>query len=208
MKLFVEGGGSASALKSECREGFKTFITRAGIAKRPRIVACGSRSEAYNDFCTAIQNKEDALLLVDSEEAVLVDCQEGEDKTKWLPWKHLGRRPGDLWAKPPRSDDMDCHLMVQIMETWFIADRASLIKFFGPGFKATKLPALGRAVEGIAKSEVYRSLKDASADCKTKAPYGKGAHSFKILASIDPEVVSLASPWANRFFDALKKRMA
>lgn len=208
MKLFVEGGGSANALKSECREGFKTFITKAGIEKRPRIVACGSRSEAYNDFCTAITNNEEALLLVDSEEAVSADCQEDEDKTKWLPWKHLGRRVGDLWAKPTGSDDIDCHLMVQIMETWFLADRASLIKFFGPGFKEAKLPASGRAVEGIAKSEVYRSLKEASADCKTKEPYGKGTHSFKILASLDPEVVSLASPWAKRFLDALKDRMA
>lgn len=208
MKLFVEGGGSASALKSECREGFKTFITKAGIEKRPRIVACGSRSEAYNDFCTAITNNEEAFLLVDSEEAVSANCQEGEDKTKWLPWKHLGSRVGDLWVKPAGSDDIDCHLMVQIMETWFLADRAALIRFFSSGFKEGKLPASGRAVEAIAKSEIYRSLKDASADCKTKAPYGKGPHSFKILASLDPEVVSLASPWAKRFLDALKDKMA
>lgn len=208
MKLFVEGGGSSTALKSECREGFKNFITKAGIEKRPRIVACGSRSEAYSDFCTAVKNKEDAMLLVDSEESIAADCQEGDDKAKWLPWNHLGKREGDLWKKPKGSVDLDCHMMVQIMETWFFADRPALSAFFANGFKEGKLPAIERAIEGIPKSEVYRSLKDATADCKTKAPYGKGTHSFKILASIDPEMVARASPWAERFVDALKEKMA
>lgn len=208
VKLFVEGGGSSTALKSECREGFKNFITKAGIAKRPRIVACGSRSEAYSDFCTALKNNEEAILLVDSEESVAADSQDGDDKTKWLPWKHLGQREGDLWVKPNGSDDIDCHMMVQVMETWFLADRPALAAFFGNGFKEGKLPASERAIEEIPKSEVYRSLKDATADCKTKAPYGKGAHSFKILASLDPEKVTSASPWAARFVDAVKKKMA
>lgn len=208
MKLFVEGGGSSTALKSECREGFKNFITKAGIEKRPRIVACGSRSEAYDDFITAIKNNEDAVLLVDSEASLSDDCQDGDDKTKWLPWKHLGKREGDIWAKPKASDDIDCHMMVEVMENWFLADRAALITFFGHGFKEGKLPAAERAIEGIPKSEVYRSLRDATADCRAKAPYGKGAHSFKILASLDPGLVAKASPWAARFLDALKEKMA
>lgn len=207
MKLFVEGGGNSAALKTECREGFKTFITRAGVDKRPRIVACGSRSEAYSDFCTAVKNKENAMLLVDSEEAIAADCQTG-DKATWLPWNHLGTREGDRWAKPNGSVDIDCHMMVQIMETWFLADRAALIAFFVTGFKEGKLPSIERAIEGIPKSEVYRALKEATAGCKTKAPYGKGAHSFKILASLDPEMVVRASPWAARFVDALKEKMA
>jgi len=207
VKLFVEGGGSSTALKSECREGFKNFITNAGIGKRPRIVACGSRSEAYSDFCTAIKNKEDAMLLVDSEEGVLSGSQEGNDKSRWLPWNHLVKREGDLWTRPKGSVDLDCHMMVQIMESWFLADRRALVAFFGSGFKEGKLPAAERAVEEIPKNEVYRSLKDATADCKTKAPYGKGAHSFKILASLDPAIVTAASPWAARFVDALKQKM-
>lgn len=208
VKLFVEGGGSATTLKSECREGFKTFITKSGVGRRPRIVACGSRSEAYNDFCTAVNNKEDAMLLVDSEEAVAADSQDGDDKTKWLPWNHLGKREGDLWIRPKGSVDLDCHMMVQIMETWFLADHPALVRFFGNGFKEGKLPSTERAIEEIPKSEVYRSLKDATADCKTKAPYGKGAHSFKVLASLDPGIVAKASPWVARFVDALKEKMA
>ncbi|GAA0752766.1 MULTISPECIES: DUF4276 family protein [Sphingomonas] len=207
MKLFVEGGGDSTALKSECREGFKTFITKAGITKRPRIVACGSRSDAYNDFCTALNNNEEALLLVDSEENVDASSQEGEDRTKWLPWKHLNQRKGDEWEKPKGSEDTDCHLMVQVMETWFLADRAALAAFFGNGFKQEKLPATERPIEGISKVDVYRALKVATADCRTKAQYGKGAHSFKILATLDPAKVTSASAWAARFVDTLKKKM-
>jgi hypothetical protein len=36
VKLYVEGGGDSAVLRTACREGFTRFITRAGIAKRPR----------------------------------------------------------------------------------------------------------------------------------------------------------------------------
>ncbi len=44
-------------------------------------------------------------------------------------------------------------------------------------------------------------------NCKTKAKYGKGEHSFKILATIDSQRVVNASPWAKRFVDETKKKM-
>jgi hypothetical protein len=68
VKLYVEGGGDTTELKGACREGFRTFISKAGIIKRPRIVACGSRRDAFESYCTAIASWEEALLLVDSED--------------------------------------------------------------------------------------------------------------------------------------------
>jgi len=53
----------------------------------------------------------------------------------------------------------------------------------------------------------YQSLKTATAHCKTKAEYGKGAHSFKLLALIDPAKVTGASGWAERFINELKRRL-
>jgi len=103
VKLFVEGGGDSNSLKTECRRGFTSFISKAGITRKPRIVACGSRRNAYESFCTEIANGGDALL------------------------------------------------------------------------------------------------------CK-KGPYGKGAHSFGLLAQINPDPVLIASPWAKRLVDALKSR--
>ena len=97
--------------------------------------------------------------------------------------------------------------MVQIMESWFLADRATLQTFFGQGFNANALPAAQNSLDGIAKPTVYSALEQATKGCKTKASYGKGEHSFKLLAKIDPASVTSASPWAKRFVDELKKKM-
>ncbi|MFM2058285.1 MAG: hypothetical protein RLY71_2670 [Pseudomonadota bacterium] len=203
VKLFVEGGGDASALKTACREGFTTFITKAGIKKRPRVVACGSRRDAFESYCTAIAQGEAAMLLVDSEASVSLRHQAGTSD-QWNPWAHLKARPGDDWDKPVGSADTDCHLMVQVMESWFLADRNSLKIFFGNGFKENLLPPAARPIEGIAKADVYRALELSTANCKTKSSYGKGEHSFKLLARIDAAPVTAASPWAQRFIDQLK----
>ena len=208
MKLYVEGGGDASVLKTSCREGFTQFVTKAGLTKRPRVVACGSRGDAYDSFRIAIRNGDDAMLLVDSEDAVSGLCQQGANKSLWLPWAHLRQRVGDGWQKPKDSVDTDCHLMVQVMETWFLAARDSLKDFFGSGFNESKLPPPARSIEAMSKEEVYRALQDATAGCKTKRPYRKGEHSFTLLARIDPNKVAGASPWAGRFIDELKEKMA
>jgi len=83
--LYVEGGGG---LETACRQAFTTFITQAGIINRPRVVACGSRANAYDRFCTAVKSGEDAMLLVDSEQPVNAQYQEGSPET-WQPWGHL-----------------------------------------------------------------------------------------------------------------------
>ena len=206
VKLYVEGGGDASALKTACRKGFTTFIAKAGIGKRPRVVACGSRQDAYESFCTAIAKGEDALLLVDSEAPVAAQHQQGSPDT-WHPWAHLNQRPGDGWDKPANTSDTDCHLMVQVMESWFLADRETLMTFFGQGFRETAMPAKGSLIEGIAKTRVYEALANATRNCKVMAPYGKGEHSFKLLASIDPAKVIAASPWAKRLVEGLAGKM-
>jgi hypothetical protein len=96
-KLYVEGGGDSKLLRTECRTGFSTFLEKAGLGgAMPRIVACGSRGEAYNKFCTAVGQGQKAFLLVDSESPVDVEHAAGEPET-WKPWEHLRRRTGDGW---------------------------------------------------------------------------------------------------------------
>ena len=208
MKLYVEGGGDSTALKTACRAGFSEFLSKAGLkGKMPRIVACGSRQNAYDSFCTAVNSGEDALLLVDSEAPVSEDCQQGNDPKSWNPWQHLKNRQGDQWDKPENVDDADCHLMVQCMEAWFLADRTTLQSFFGQGFNVNPLPAVENQIESVAKELIYQSLSDATRNCKTKAKYGKGEHSFKLLAMIFPNQVTTASPWAKRFIDVTKNKM-
>lgn len=205
VKLYVEGGGDASALKAACRKGFAMFLEKAGFkGHMPRIVACGSRRDAYDSFCTAVEIGESAFLLVDSEAPIAFQNQQGECDA-WLPWQHLAQ--GDQWQKPANADDLQCHLMVLCMESWFLADRENLQSFFGQGFQVNQLPPIANAIESVGKQEVYQSLASATRACKTKAQYGKGEHSFKILALIDPAKVTASSPWAKRFTDELKKKM-
>lgn len=208
MKIFVEGGGDSSQLKANCRKGFASFLEKAGLkGKMPRIVACGSRKHAYDDFCTALNNGEEALLLVDSEESVDTGLQGTEDYEIWKPWEHLAQREGDKWLKPTKATNKQCHLMVQCMESWFLADRNTLKSFFGQGFQENQLPATANPIEAIGKQQVYDALAKATADCKTKAQYGKGEHSFKILEQIDPNKVEGASPWAKRCIAVIQEKM-
>ena len=108
MRLYVEGGGDSSTLKTACRAGFSEFLRKAGLrGYLPRIVACGSRTNAFDSFCTAVAAGEEALLLVDSESAVGADCQRGGAE-EWRPWRHLRDRQGDQWERPPRAREQDC----------------------------------------------------------------------------------------------------
>ncbi len=183
------------------------FLEKVGLKGRmPTISACGGRQSPYEDYRTALRQGQDAVLLIDSEAPVLQQHHQG-DPTTWKPWAHLAQRHGDGWQMPRGSADADCHRMVQCMETWFLADRAALVAFFGQGYREKALPAEANPVEGIAKTAVYDALSDATSDCKTKARYGKGDHSFKLRAQINPHPVTDALPWARRFVDELKRKI-
>ncbi len=193
VRLYVEGGGTTNRLRTDCRRGFAEFFKKAGLAGRmPRIIASGGRREAYKDFCIAQrQGAVCALLLVDSEKAVAE-----EDG----PWDHLNKR--DLWSRPPGASDDQCHLMVQIMESWFLADKKTLAKYFGKGFNEGALPKRDD-IEAIPKADVFKGLENATRQTETKGTYSKGSHSFEILALIDPKLVRRASAYANRLLVVL-----
>ena len=193
-KLFVEGGGDSKTLKTACRKGFRLFIEKAGLRGRmPRIVACGSRRNAYQDFTRENESpaRQDGNphLLVDSEEPV----------REAGPWQHLKVRDG--WDRPDGAMDDQCHLMVEVMESWFLADREALGAFYGQGFRGTALPQ-NQHVEQISKRDVLYDLVQATRRTR-KGPYDKGSHGFEILARLDPSKVRNASPHADRFLEAL-----
>lgn len=197
VRIFVEGGGDRGELLTSCRRGFTLFFERAGYRGRmPKVVPCGGRNATFDAFCFALRQAvpdELPLLLVDSEAPVT--CS---------PWEHVRNRPGDNWQKPPTAADNQLHLMVQVMESWFLADRQALEKFYGQGFKPNKLPTASN-IETISKQQVYDTLEAATKETKTKGSYSKGSHSFQILGLIDPNKVRQASPnYAKRFFDTLE----
>lgn len=195
VKVYVEGGGEGKDLRVKCRRGFRIFFHEASLAGRmPKIIACGARDKTYNDFRTALANAADnefIVLLVDSEGPVVQSAG---------PWLHLKNR--DHWDKPDGAADDNAHLMVQCMEAWFLADKDALKKYFGGGFKRNALP--GRPdVENIPKNDLQNGLKNATRHCKPKGKYHKSLHSFAILAELDPEKVTAASPHAKRLVKTL-----
>ena len=192
--LYVEGGGDSKDLKTRCRRGFAKFVENAGLAGRmPRIVACGGRNNAYKSFETALDMGERTpMLLVDAEGPVSAES----------PWDHALNQDG--WDRPNGAGDDHCHLMVQIMESWFLADRSALVSFYADGFRVGALPAENRSVEQISKADVLRGLKRATRNNTTKGSYHKGSHSFTILGKINPSVVESGAPSAKRFLDVLR----
>jgi hypothetical protein len=191
--VFVEGGGNTRDSQTALRLGFaKLFAKVLGTRSKPKVVPCGSRSQAFKDWKHAFSNDPEAvcLLLVDSEEAV-----------RGSPWDHVRTRQGDGWDKPDDATDDQLHFMVQAMEAWLIADPDTLASHYGQGFKRSALPAR-KDVEAIPKPELYDALSRATKETRTKGTYDK-SHGFLLIGQLDPNKVLATCPHAARFFSIL-----
>ncbi|WP_313954473.1 DUF4276 family protein [Aulosira sp. FACHB-615] len=196
----MEGGGDGKNTKALIRKGFSKFFNPLVELARSRkvkwnIVICGSRNSAFEDFKNALNDHPEAfnILLVDAEAPVKVES----------PWQHLKLR--DNWDKPSGVDDNQCHLMVQAVEAWFIADIATLKKFYGQGFKENSIPK-NPNVETIAKDSLEPSLKTATSKT-TKGEYHKINHASKLLELLDVATVRQASPYCDRLFTTLQDKI-
>lgn len=192
VKVYIEGGGDCNSLKSELRRAFQHFFESAGVQKKPRVVASGSRHSAFKDFCCAMKtmNTNDvAILLVDSE--VPVNSPTALD--------HL--RQYDKWQFPPNTTNDQIHLMTQCMETWLIADQDALTNYFGPHFAAKALPQY--KLEVTDKQTIYRSLDVALKNTPAES-YNKGQHEFKVMFKINAKKVMKSCPSSARLVQTLK----
>ncbi len=193
VKIYIEGGDASH--DTAFRAAWTSFFEKAGLKGRmPRPVRCNAREDTYSDFCTAVQTRKSGelpLLLVDSEHLV----QKGHDA-----WKHL--KAEDNWAKPAGAGAEDAFLMVVCMETWLIADRKALQRYFRDCWRDKALPQWPE-LEVLEKEKVIQALKKAAADCG-KRRYAKGKVSFEVLGAIDPAVVEAACPSAKRLLDRLR----
>ena len=94
--------------------------------------------------------------------------------------------------------------MVQVMEAWFLADRQVLAGYYGQGFTAGSLPGQPN-IELISKQDVFRALRQASKNTKTKGEYHKTKHGFDLLELIDPNRVRAASVHAEHLLTVLQR---
>jgi len=193
IRLYIEGGGGSHSRK-ELRKGFSSFFrelkAQAEGKKVPfSLILCGSRNSAYEDFTRALSDHPNAFV------ALLVDA---EGPVTQSPWKHL------TWDSCGTSDD-HCHLMVQAMEAWFVADSARLKDFYGRGFNDGPIPK-ETDVERIEKRRLKSCLNKAARRTSQKR-YSETDHAPKLLALIDAATVRRASRHCDRLFTTLAQQM-
>ena len=191
--LYVEGGGEGRSLRSRFREGWRDFLRSGGVDGKVKVVRGGGREQTYRRYATAAASAGSgaaALLLVDSE---------GPLAKGHTVWRHLAARDG--WPRPGGVGDDQAFLMVQVMETWFLADRDALRTYFGAGFRENALRAWPD-LESVPKADIVEALERATRSCRKS--YAKGKVSFELLARIDPARVEAACPHARAFLDRLR----
>ena len=181
--IYMEGGGIKLGTKKKLRDGMIDFLKRglnkAENAKKRKlnIVCCGDRRRTYYAFRNARKypnGDEVVILLVDAEDPV----------TSLTVVEHLRNRADDGWDLTGAPENY-VHLMVQTMETWIVADRTALKKFYGQGFHEQSLP-LHENLEEVSKKAVANALDRATKRTRTKGRYHKIQHASQLLGLIDP----------------------
>ena len=190
--VYVEGGGGKDS-KDQLRQAFSRFLTGPRVAAREqevrwRIVLCGSRDDTYRAFQRRVQAPGDrrspVFLLVDADRPVNGSARE-----------HLSA------GETRSATEAQCHLMVEVMEAWFLADPTALADYYGRDFAAAQLPKRTN-VEEIPKKQVYESLERATRNTR-KGKYDKGGHAPQILKTLDATRVRARAPHCDRLFVAL-----
>jgi hypothetical protein len=198
IRVYVEGGGDGKDTKARVRQGFSGFLKDiVALAREKRIrwsiTACGSRNSASDGFRTALRTHPEAfnVLLVDSEGPVNSGpCQHLKDRDGW-----------DL----SRVADEPCHLMVQVVEAWLVADIAALERFYGQGFQPNSIPRT-IDVEQIDKPTLIASLK-AATRMTQKGEYHKIRHGPDLLKLLDVAKVRKAAPHCERLLRTLEQEV-
>lgn len=190
----MEGGGKGNATKTALRQGMERFLQPLKDAARNKKLswklACyGSRDETFKRFRDAVNNSDDAVnvLLVDAEGPVNQSARD-----------HLQARDG--WDLNFIGEDT-VHLMVQMMETWIVADPAALSRYYGQGFRVNKLPKAAD-LETVPKNTVERSLGEATKDTQ-KGRYHKIRHASDLLKRVEAEKVKARCCHCQRLFDEI-----
>ena len=191
----MEGGGTGAANKAALRRGMNVFLNELKDKARKkswqwRLVCCGPRDDAYRGFKNEYQNTDTTIvvLLVDAEGPVTSDS----------PTNHLAAKDG--WDLEKVEDD-SVHLMVQAMETWLVADRDALAKYYGQDIRRNALPNR-QNLEEESKVDIANALEEATHRTQ-KGRYHKIRHASDLLKSINPQTIRDRCPSCARMFDTL-----
>lgn len=195
IRVFMEGGGDKKEGRAVLRRGVDSFLRSAKAAARRkslhwRVVACGSRNEAYRQFRAAVAKPagDVPFLLVDSEEGV----------TR-APRAHLTARDG--WDGLEDVAEDQVQLMVRTMETWLVADVRALSSYYGRYFNGGSLPK-HQDLERVPKQAINAGLTRATRKTQ-KGEYHKIRHASDLLALVDTDEVKKRCRHSKRLFETL-----
>lgn len=179
------------------RPSFSQFLeTIRNIARSRRMkfrpIAGGGN--AISDYAKAVLNHSDSI------NVLLIDSDHLDDGTLI---EKLRNNRRDWPFHSGSIEEENVHFMVQVMESWFLADRTALRSYFGSSFLERRLPQ-NPDIEAIPKDDVLNGLRNSSRPT-TKGTYHKTKHAPDLLARIDPTKVQIASPSCKGLFDALEK---
>ena len=96
--------------------------------------------------------------------------------------------------------------MVEVMESWFLADVAALKVYYGDSFQENVVRG-NPEVEKILRTDVYSRLKRATKNTKP-GEYHKTKHAPALLAAIDVSLVRAAAPNCERMFRIMLGKLA
>jgi hypothetical protein len=194
--IYIEGGGDSKELHTRCRKGFRKLLENCGFTGyMPKLVACGGRDSAFDDFKIAHTNKSDSDYV-----AMLIDSEDPLDNLDI--WEHLKRR--DEWDKPLGSEDDQVLFMTTCMETWIVADRDALAKHYGSKLQKNALPLLND-LESRYRHDIQNDLFHATRNCSNA--YKKGKRSFDVLEKLSPDKLELYLPNFVRVKQILENRL-
>lgn len=200
IRIYVEGGGNKDS-KGNLRTAFDRFFAALHEKAKARrieifVIPSGSRTDTLTSFRLSVRDRPGVLhlLLVDSERSVTGP-----------PRHHLAQPGYDAWDLSNMTDEQ-CHLMVEAMESWFLADPEALAEVFGKGFATNALPRT-RNVEQVPKSTVISSLAKAARNTSAKE-YHKNRHSHLVLRRLDPAKVRKRAPHCERFFATVEQLLS
>ncbi|MFL6259981.1 MAG: DUF4276 family protein [Thermoanaerobaculia bacterium] len=198
IRIYVEGGGQDKLTWRKIREGLSNFLDPLRQLARSRrvqwrIIPCGSRNDTFEELKIGLRTRPEAfhVLLVDSEGPV-----------SQSPLEHL--RNQDRWDVSLLTEDQ-CHLMVQTIEAWLVADPEALASYYGQGFRRNALPK-NPDVEAIPKDQLVKKLEQATAKTQ-KRPYHKIRHCADLLGRLSRDRVRQRARHCELLFRTLEARI-
>lgn len=203
IRIYIEGDTKNKGKNTDItlRQGFNAFFRELIDAAKSRNIMLrpityGSKFETFKKFLDGVEEYQDSFVLF------LLDADAPLDENETP--KNFLQKQNPTWHLQ-HADEDQCHLMVQMMETWFFADKEKLAEFYGQNFNRNAL-AKHTNIEKIAKALVESNLENATKNTQ-KGVYHKTRHGAKILEIISPQKVRRASPNCDRLFETISRKI-